>query len=242
MKVDIYMPLYIGDYLKDTMHLSPEQHGIYLLLLMNYWSQGGPLPDENDYLARVTKSSLEAWQSHRSVIGRFFTITDGMWRHERVDFELAKALKHKEAKSKGGKMGALARWNSKAIAEPLTKPLANEWQNDARQRQHHHQIDIDNKADGKASYSFRALKIANLIVSNSTAWHYDNCKVSLEELSNRSLASVIEPFLDTVPDDKTFFKAWQQAVNIAHGASVDGLARNPTAYAIQCFKEQIQKP
>lgn len=241
MHLDIFMPIIVGDYLKETMHLSPEQHGIYDLLLMNYWVRGEALPDDDEYLARVAKASLCQWQTHRPVIGKFFGIADGKWVHTRTEEQLAVARRKMETKSKSGKMGASARWNGKRMAEPMADALAPRWQNDANQSQsQNHNIDIVNKADGKVSYSFRALKLANHIVSNLTGWHYDNCKVQVADLSNRSLASVIEPFLKRISDEK-LIAAWHEAVRIAHGASVDGLAHNATAYAIQCFKEQAAK-
>ena len=105
-KPDTWMPLYIGDYLQDTTRLSTEQHGAYLLLIMDYWTNG-PLPDDDAALAQVTRLQPAAWKKLRPAIARLFQIADGEWRHKRIDEELDKAsqfiAKQKANGSKGGR-------------------------------------------------------------------------------------------------------------------------------------------
>src|SRR5699024_9631718 len=45
-KVDIWMPLYVRDYLGATSRLTTEQHGAYMLLIMDDWLNGPPPDDE----------------------------------------------------------------------------------------------------------------------------------------------------------------------------------------------------
>jgi len=86
-KPDTWMPLVIGDYLKDTSRLTTEQHGAYLLLIMAYWTDGPP-PDEDDELASITRLGAREWKRQRAKLVRFFRVEDGVWRHKRVDQEL----------------------------------------------------------------------------------------------------------------------------------------------------------
>jgi len=86
-----YMPLFVGDYIADTAHLSTAEHGAYLLLIMTYWQRGRPLPDDNQKLARIARMSEAEWSEARATIGEFFEIVDGEWRHRRVDREIAVA-------------------------------------------------------------------------------------------------------------------------------------------------------
>lgn len=139
------MPLYIGDYLADTMRLSNTQHGIYLLLIMAYWRDGAPLPDDDEELAAITKCSQQEWRKQRPLIARFFHIEDGKWSHTRIDYELNEATSKTQERSKAGTEGARKRWqrDSKTIAEPMANDMANDmatpmanasqtaWQNDA---------------------------------------------------------------------------------------------------------------
>jgi uncharacterized protein YdaU (DUF1376 family) len=92
---DSFMPLWIGDYLADTGHLSAAEHGAYLLLLMHYWRTGKPLPIEDGALARVARMSKEEWAASREVVTAFFQITVmdtvTVLAHKRVEAEMDQA-------------------------------------------------------------------------------------------------------------------------------------------------------
>ena len=111
-KVDIWMPLYVADYLSATSRLTTEQHGAYLLLLMDYWKNGAP-PDSDAVLAQITRLSPNAWSNARSMLEGFFQVADGHWVQARVESEMQKANHNKQTNSKRGKAGASARWNKK---------------------------------------------------------------------------------------------------------------------------------
>jgi uncharacterized protein YdaU (DUF1376 family) len=96
-----YMPLFVADYMADTADLSTAQHGAYLLLIMNYWQRGGPLPNDDVRLAKITGLSARNWLQMKSRIAEFFESGTEFWKHARIDHELAriadKSLKSKKA-------------------------------------------------------------------------------------------------------------------------------------------------
>lgn len=108
--VKIWMPLYIGDYLSDTMHLTTEQHGAYLLLLMAYWKNCGPLPVER--LQPIVKLNGSEWKNAQALLKEYFDTESkpGKWVHHRADREIAEACKNREILSSRGLAGAEGRW------------------------------------------------------------------------------------------------------------------------------------
>ena len=123
-KTDIWMPLYIGDYLSDTQHLTRDEHGGYLLLLMAYWRNGAPLQDDDKRLAAICRASRDEWAELRPVLAEFFSIEDGLWKHKRVDQEIDAAASKAERNSARGKAGAASRWQKDA-SEMLEQCLSN---------------------------------------------------------------------------------------------------------------------
>lgn len=56
------MPVFPDAYLADTTHLSTEEHGAYLLLLMAMWRRSGSVPNDDRDLARIVGLDLPKWR------------------------------------------------------------------------------------------------------------------------------------------------------------------------------------
>lgn len=97
-----WMPMYWGDYFGDTMHLTTEEHGAYLLLIGAYWRRGGPLPDDDKLLKNITKLSPFQWKNYRETLAEFFEISQGTWKHKRVQKEIDSACLRVARARKGG--------------------------------------------------------------------------------------------------------------------------------------------
>ena len=103
-----WMPLYIGDYLGDTMELDGPQHGAYLLLLMYYW-RNGPLPTDDAKLAQIARTDIRVWKKVVGPVVRgFFHELNGRLHQKRADKELAKA----DSISAKRRAAAEARWTN----------------------------------------------------------------------------------------------------------------------------------
>lgn len=103
-----FMQLYVSDFVGDTLQLSTEQIGAYMLMLMAMWNAGGRLPDDDAKLARVARLSLKRWRAISADLLTFFEREAGEIGHKRLTKELRKALVKSEARAAAGARGGAA--------------------------------------------------------------------------------------------------------------------------------------
>jgi uncharacterized protein YdaU (DUF1376 family) len=104
------MPMYWGDYLRDTSRLTALEHGCYLLLIASYWNEGG-LPNDPAALRRITRCPNNQWAKVWGNLQPYFSVQRNKFgslelKHKRIDAELEKAstiaLKRQVYGAKGG--------------------------------------------------------------------------------------------------------------------------------------------
>jgi len=124
-----YMPLWIGDYLRDTQHLTTEQHGAYLLLIMYCWQHGALPPDDASRAQIARLFQISRWKKIKPAVEAFFE-PDGT--HRRVTKERARVDHLNTVRSmagyKGGVRSGISRakqTGSKSRGPPEAKQQAN---------------------------------------------------------------------------------------------------------------------
>lgn len=98
--VKTWMPLYCGDYLRDTTDLSHAEHGAYMLTMMAYWVDGESLLD---------RKFRKLCGKEFGRVSEFYSLCDGRWHHKRIDEELAKANARQKMAIEKSKLGVAAR-------------------------------------------------------------------------------------------------------------------------------------
>ena len=85
-----YYSRHLGDYARDTAHLSILEHGAYTLLLDRYYATERGIPDDQAH--RLVRARTPAERAAvDSVLSEFFTLCEGLWINRRADAEIAGA-------------------------------------------------------------------------------------------------------------------------------------------------------
>ena len=102
-----HYPHHIGDYRRDTGHLSLLEHGIYHQLLDTYYLSEAPIPKETELVFRRLRADTEVEQKAvMTVLREFFEDTQEGWVHRRCEVEIAKyRARAAQAKANGIKGG-----------------------------------------------------------------------------------------------------------------------------------------
>lgn len=92
-----YYNHHIGDYAKDTAHLSMMEDGAYRRLIDICYASEKPLPLESRAVYRLARAQSKAERDAVDVVLReFFDRRDDGWHQKRCDEEIAKAMEEVE--------------------------------------------------------------------------------------------------------------------------------------------------
>ncbi|SEN75614.1 YdaU family protein [Nitrosomonas marina] len=90
----------IGDYRRDTMHLSLLEHGVYRQLIDMYYLTESPIPSDIDTTCRkICARTQDEKETVQVILKEFFELTDFGWIHCRCDAEIGKYADWDERKS-----------------------------------------------------------------------------------------------------------------------------------------------
>lgn len=123
-----FMPLWVADFLGDTLDLDATEVGAYLLLLMAQWQRGGAsLPDDEKKLQRVARCGRN-WAKVWGAIERYFDRDEDGVFSKRLRFEAQNVAAKRDVNSQNGARGGAAKAlksKNAAVANATNSPQRN---------------------------------------------------------------------------------------------------------------------
>lgn len=128
-----WMPLFVEDFLADTVDLETDEVGVYLFMILIAWKRGdGSVPGDRKILKRVLQRHFTDFHGHTfnrivpKLLARYFIHrADGNYYQKRVEYELQIARKlSATASQKAGKRWAAIR-EIKQLADAAAMPIQN---------------------------------------------------------------------------------------------------------------------
>jgi uncharacterized protein YdaU (DUF1376 family) len=104
-----YYEHHLGDYMRDTAHLSLIEDGVYRRLIDAYYAREKPLPTEVSECCKLARvSGKKERDAVRYILREFFQLADDGWRQKRCDEVIEKYY----SKKNKARDSANARWNA----------------------------------------------------------------------------------------------------------------------------------
>ncbi len=78
------MPLATDALLADTTHMTAEEFGAYVRILLVMWRHGGRLPGDDQELSRIAGITRARWGKIREKVTRPLSYENGFWIQKRL--------------------------------------------------------------------------------------------------------------------------------------------------------------
>ena len=97
-----WMPLDVDGFGGQTDHLTAEETGAFIRLLLSMWRNGGSVPNDDKDFARVTRVAPRRWSRVKARLLPFLILTDDdRVTHQSIEHELARARNHRSDDQSG---------------------------------------------------------------------------------------------------------------------------------------------
>ncbi len=117
-----FYQFHIGDYIKHTPHLKPDEDLTYRRLLDMYYDTEQPIPND---IPRVSRRLRMGSDVVESVLNEFFELTDEGYRNFRADNEIASYYAYIEKQKSNGRKGGRPKKQKVTAKQNKEKPTAN---------------------------------------------------------------------------------------------------------------------
>ena len=110
-----YYNFNIGDYMKHTLHLTPEEDLAYRRILDMYYDTESAIPSNIPLVSRRLRMDSKIVES---VLNEFFDLTEEGYKNYRADGEIADYHKFLEKQKANGRLGGRPKKGKKPIGNP----------------------------------------------------------------------------------------------------------------------------
>lgn len=103
-----FMPLWVADFVGDTLDLGAKEIGAYMLILMAMWGRDGYLPNDAKKLQRVARCGRD-WPDVWASIQHYLVVDGDRITQGRLLKELQKVASKREVNAQSGARGGTAK-------------------------------------------------------------------------------------------------------------------------------------